>query len=267
MISRFTPSTVERGSEAFSGETVERASRQFRVDGALILEDIVDTALIVKARIAFGQAYARYLDGNKHEDALPLGDRRLQITVDLESPFDDPRLFANPWILPILSALLDEDFVLGSCVVACSLSSAPKQSRHLDGGLLFPHTVIDRILPASAITVAFPLLEMNDVQGTTALWLGSHRSVDHAVDEASIEPIVHEGSCVLWDYRLHHRGTPNRSKMPRPLLTLSYCRPWWLDHKNFRRQEPIRASKRSLSALPERYRKLLARAQPYQADR
>ena len=36
-------------------ETVEYASRRFRIDGALIIEDIVDAALIAEARRVFGE--------------------------------------------------------------------------------------------------------------------------------------------------------------------------------------------------------------------
>jgi len=190
MISRIAPSEAERGFGTFSGDAVEHAARQLRVDGALILEDIVDAALIVQARLAFGKMYARYLDGNKHDDALKIGGRRLQITVDLEPPFDDPQLFANPWILPILNAALDKDFVLGACVVVCSLPDAPTQHFHRDGGILFPYRNLDKVLPAAAIQVAIPLLEMNDVNGTTALSLGSHRNADRAADMARIEPVV-----------------------------------------------------------------------------
>ena len=101
--------------------------------------------------------------------------RRLLITIRLEPPFDDPRLFANPYLLPVLSAALDDGFVLGAFGVVCSLPSAPAQHHHDDGGILFPHSGIDMLLPAAAITVGIPLLEMNEIHGTTALWLGSHR--------------------------------------------------------------------------------------------
>jgi Phytanoyl-CoA dioxygenase (PhyH) len=260
MISRITPSESERSVGALSSETIEHASRRFRIDGALILDEIVDTALIAQAKRAFGEAYARYLDGDKHDDALTVGGRRLQITVDLEPPFDDPRLFANPWLLPILNAALDEDFVLGAFGVVCSLPSAPAQHRHCDGGILFPNSGINRVLPTCAVTVAIPLLEMNEVHGTTSLWPGSHRDDSRAANEEGVNPIVREGSCALWDFRLFHSGTPNRSTVSRPLLYLMYCRPWFFDHQNYKKQPPIRASKRSLSGLPE-YQRLLARAQ------
>jgi len=119
-------------------------------------------------------------------------------------------------------------------------------------------------LPATAITVGIPLLEMNEVHGTTALWPGSHRDGGRLKEE-SINPIVREGSCMLWDFRLWHAGTPNRSALPRPLLYLTYCRPWFLE-PNFDKwinpkQRPLLATKNFLSSLSEQHQRLLVRAQ------
>jgi ectoine hydroxylase-related dioxygenase (phytanoyl-CoA dioxygenase family) len=266
-IVRIIPSQSERTAGVLGTETVEYASRHVRSDGALIIEDTVDTVLIGEARRVFGEAYSRYLDGGKHSDALRVGKRRLIVTINLEPPFDDPQLFANPYLLPVLEAALDEGFVLGAFGIVCSLPSAPAQHRHADGGFLFPRSGIDRLLPASAITVGIPLLEMNEVHGTTALWLGSHRDASRVPDEneEGIEPVVREGSCILWDFRLSHGGTPNRSALPRPLLYLTYCRPWFLDHLNYGKrnlkQKPLLAREDFLSGLSEQHQHLLIRAQ------
>src|SRR5262245_7232714 len=218
-ISRIVPSESERTAGALGSETIDRASRCFRADGALIIEDIVETAIIAEARTAFDKAYSHYLDGSKHEDALGVGNRRVLITIRLEPPFDDPRLFANPYLLPVLSAALDDGFVVGAFGVVCSLPLAPAQHRHDDGGNLFPQSRLNGVLPPAAITVGIPLLEMNEVHGTTALWLASHRDASNPLkDELAIEPVVREGSCMLWDFSLKHCGTPNRSALPRPLL-------------------------------------------------
>src|SRR5262245_58498998 len=265
MILRIVPSQAERAASELSRETIETASRSFRLDGALIIEDIVDAAIISEARRVIGEAYSHYLDGCLHEDVARVGEGRLMIAIALEPPFDDPQLFANPYLLSILSSELDKGFVIGAFGVVCSLPSAPTQHCHYDGGILFPSSGFDRLLPATAVTVGIPLVEMNEFHGTTALWLGSHRDPDRASREEAIEPVVGEGSCMLWDFRLYHGGTPNRSAEQRPLLYLTYCRPWFLDHLNFntygnRYQRPLLARKDFLSGLSERHQRLLARA-------
>ena len=265
-ISRFVPSEAERAAGTLGSETVERASRHFRQQGALVIEDIVDIPIIAAAREGFLQAYSRYLNVSKHEDALDVGDRRVLITIRLDPPFNNPCLYANPYLLPVVSAALDDRFVLGAFGVVCSLPSAPAQHKHDDGGgSLFPQSGLNWVLPPAAITVGVPLLEMNGIHGTTALWLGSHRGPS-AVEEPAIEPVVREGSCMLWDFRLKHGGTPNRSALPRPLLYLTYCRPWFVEYMNFNakknpKQKPLLASKVFLSGLSEKHQSLLRRAQ------
>jgi hypothetical protein len=259
MVMRIKPSEAEWNARTFSSTTIEKASNCVRTEGALVLEDIVNPALILEAREIFVQRYDRYLDGRKADDALEVGDRRLMITIDLEPPFDRRELVANPWLLSVLSGAFEDDFVLGAYGVVCSLPAAPRQHIHQDGGDLFPQAGLNRLLPIVAVTVAIPLLEMNEIHGTTALWPGSHRDEARASAEIGDEPLVREGSCVLWDYRLRHGGTPNLSTVPRPLLYMTYCRTWFMDHKNYRKQAPLRAPKRFLAELPKDLRPLLAR--------
>jgi len=236
-----------------------------RAEGTLILEDIINPELILEAKEIFIQRYAPYLNGQKHDDALEVGDRRPMITVDFEPPFDRRELFANSWLLPVLSAAFKDDFVLAAYGVVCSLPEAPRQHIHMDGGDLFPQAGINRVLPIFAVTVAIPLIEMNEIHGTTALWPGSHfdktRASAAEKGEGPDEPLVREGSCVLWDYRLLHGGTPNQSAVPRPLLYMTYSRSWFLDHKNYRRQAALRAPKGFLAELPDDLQRLLVRAQ------
>jgi len=261
VITRITPSETERNARAFSKATLDKALRCMRTEGFLVLGDIVSPTLIREAREIFVERYGHYLDGQKHEDAVEVGDRRIMITVDLEPPFDRRELLANSWIFSVLTATFESNFVLGAYGVVCSLPGAPAQHIHQDGGDLFPQAGLNGLLPIAAATVAIPLLEMNDTHGTTALWPGSHRDETRASVGIGDQPLVQEGSCALWDYRLWHCGTPNRSALPRPLLYMTYCRPWFMDHKNFWKQAPLRASKRFLAELSEDLRQLLVRAQ------
>jgi len=262
VIWRIIPSETECVAGSLGSETVEQALRSLRLNGALIIENIVDAAIIAGARRAFGEGYSHFLNDSDPKNVLMVGARRLLITIKLEPPFDNPRLFANPYLLPAIGAELGDGFVLGAFGVVCSLPSAPAQNRHHDGGVLFS-SGIDYLLPATAITVGIPLLEMNEVHGTTALWPGSHRDGGRLKEE-SIKPIVREGSCMLWDFRLWHAGTPNRGDLPRPLLYLTYCRPWFLEPNFDKRinpkQKPLLATKNFLSSLSEQHQRLLVRA-------
>lgn len=266
MILRIGPSNSERAIGTLATETIERASQCFRRDGALILEDIVDAGVVARSREAFHDRYLEFC--SKRDDVSKVGEGRFMITVELKPPFNDISLFANPYLLPILGTALDENFVIAAFGVVCALPSAPAQHVHSDGGDLFLRPELDRLLPATAVTVAIPLLEMNAVNGTTMLWLGSHHDRERATTEEGIQPTVREGSCMIWDFRLKHGGTTNQGQLPRPLLYMTYCRAWFLDHINYnnkgyqnQNQRPLVADKEFLSSLSEQHQRLLARAQ------
>lgn len=282
MVMRIKPSDVEREAHAFSAATVERACAYLRTEGTLIIEDIIDQNLIEETRRAFHQKYSSHINRTINPDVLfTVGEKRLMIMVNFESPFDEPELFANSWLRPILMSAFDDEVVLDAFGVVCSLPGAPAQYVHQDGADMFPQRGLNRLLPVVAMTCAIPLIEMNQSHGTTALWPGSHRDegrdpVDGA-DLAGEEPIVRTGSCVLWDYRLRHGGTANRSNLVRPLLYLTYCRPWFVDHKNYataagrhpsgrRLPTALRAPKGFTASVRQELRYLLGRVQEYPAQ-
>lgn len=86
MVSRITPSSAERAQGTLTDETVDAASQRFSLDGALVLENIVDPALVAAARSAFAQTYARHLErgaAREEDGAAKVGDDQRMITVDV----------------------------------------------------------------------------------------------------------------------------------------------------------------------------------------
>ena len=63
---------------------------------------------------------------------------------------------------------------------------------------------------------------------------GSH--VDFDVKNPSKVITLKAGQAIVFDYRLKHRGLGNRSGVDRPLLYLTYARPFWYDVYNFDRK-------------------------------
>jgi Phytanoyl-CoA dioxygenase (PhyH) len=132
-----------------------------------------------------------------------------------------------------------------------------------DGALLIETIVNFEPIVSSPTSIRRRIYQVLHRTRATALWLGSHRDKSRASNEESIKPVVREGSCLLWDFRLRHGGTPNRGSLSRPLLYLTYCRPWFVDHKNFSennpKQKPLLASKAFLSGLSQQHQRWMAR--------
>jgi len=192
-------------------------------------------------------------------EATEVGSGRYLITVPLSGVFADIRAYANPAVMEVMAIALDQDFVLDSFGVVLSLSGAETQHLHRDGSYLFGAGIAP-ILPVHAITVGIPLIDMNAARGTTELFPGSHRYVNLKDSDVSVAPEVPAGSCVMWDFRLLHRGTENRSADWRPLLYMTYSKPWWRDSKNYalvweesgptRPQERIKFGEKFFQSVP-----------------
>jgi ectoine hydroxylase-related dioxygenase (phytanoyl-CoA dioxygenase family) len=241
--------------------TLQAAWKLFRVHGFLLLEDIFPAEQIDALRAAYVDRYSGYFFDTDHADALEVGDRRFMITVDIEDPFNDSNLFANPFILPIIKRLLGENCILGSFGSVAALPGAPDQHRHRDMSLLFD-SPLESMLPSYAITLIIPLVDLGETNGTTRVWKGSHAVTPGGDNNLpSQDPKVPVGSCLMMDYRLLHAGTANCSALVRPILYLVYNRPWFRDSLNFQKQPALRVSRADYEKMDREHRALLAMAQ------
>jgi len=210
---------------------------------------------------SFLKRYRHYFYDRKFPDALPLGNKRLQITVKLQAPFNTPRIYANPLVFPIIKHILGPDCILGAFGAAVSLPGAEDQSVHKDYPRLFDKAV-QPLIPTFAISMMIPLVNLNDISGTTRIWRGSNIASDEAIESIESEdPHVPIGSCYIFDYKLLHQGTANRSKKVRPILYNTYSRPWFRDSINFRIQPNVQTSSKEYKKVAEAHRGLFATAE------
>lgn len=257
----FTPDEHARSS--IHQDVLQQAAKLFRLHGCLMLENVFPAKSITRLRNTYLKRYADYFQQTQHADALTVGDKRYMVTVAFRPPFATSLLYAHPLVLPIIKAILGEDCVLGSFASVASLPGAALQHRHRDGPSLFP-TMPNELLPCYALTMAIPLIEFNDLHGTTRLWPGTHLQM--AAEPAStpfVDPHVSLGSCFLMDYRILHQGTENRSQHVRPLLYLVYHRPWFKDYLNYRKQPFLIISRKEYQKIPDCYRGLFAWIEHY----
>ena len=201
-------------------------------EGFVVLEHIVAKDKIAALNLEFRARYGNYFEDRELADTLKIGNKRYMTSVGLQGGFADCEIYANPYVGAVARLALGSDAVLESFGAVVSLAGAKRQHIHRDGPLLFDAS-ISPILPAHALTVAMPLIDMNEHHGTTALWPGSHRWKERNEEVSPIIPEIPTGSCVLWDFRLFHGGTENRSDQHRPMIYSTYSRRWYQDPANF----------------------------------
>jgi hypothetical protein len=247
-------------------EAVHEAAELFIEQGCLLVKGALDRGYVEQLHRAYLDTYHSYFEDREFTDALNVGDKRTQVTVDINGPFNSPQLYANDFILPVLKLVLGEQLILGGFGSVVSLPGALDQHTHRDHPNIYElpeaettEPWIDMLLPPYALNLIVPLVPLDASNGTTRLWVGSHLVVkSRAQQMPSVDPVAELGDCILVDYRLLHAGTANRSERPRPILYNMYCRPWFRDSRNYRKQRPVRISRDEYGRVPEQFRHLFA---------
>ena len=237
---------------------IEAACNGFTREGYVILDNIVPQDTVRSLHAEFLERYRDRIKDQETADSLEVGGRRFMIPLHFSGGLGAAQIFANPHVIALVRMILDEDAIIDAFGAILSLSGAENQHIHHDGPILF-NSEISRLLPAYALTFGLPLVEMNDISGTTALWPGSHRRGSYEGAEPE-RPTIPLGSCMLWDYRTFHSGMANRSDHPRPMVYASYARCWYQDPVNFRKETLQRLvfEPGFLGCLPDNLRSLFA---------
>ena len=237
---------------------LSRACQRFAEAGVMHFENVLEPDHVQVLRADYEQAYAAYHRDILHADPRHVGDRRNMITVGIAGAFNDPRVYANPAVMPVIEALLGHHAILGSFVAVTSLPGAADQDVHLDMPLLFNVDPLGSQLPSYCLTLVIPLVDLDATNGTTAYYPGSHRKVAYEPpDTAPVLPDVPVGDALLFDCRVWHGGTANHSDAPRPVLYNSYQRPWFRNQVNFAQQEPLTIPEQEWESVPDNWRYLL----------
>ncbi len=245
------------GDTVAQSEQVRLAYESLVKQGYVVLDHVIDPGTAEKLHREFLARYHNHLQDSELPGTLKVGNKRYLMAIDLAGGFADCAIYANPVVVAIARMALDENAILESFGAVVSLPGAEQQHIHRDGMPLFD-SAISPMLPAHALTLAMPLVDMNERQGSTALWPGSHRWRERNEEVAPLAPDVPAGSCMLWDFRLFHSGTANRSERPRPMIYATFARRWYQDPANFTKKGLQRLSftPQFLDGVPEDLRSL-----------
>jgi hypothetical protein len=139
---------------------------------------------------------------------------------------------AAPW-WPLVRQILGDDAVRIHVGCMLSMPGSVAQNWHMDGDHL--SETVQR--PAHCINVFVPLVDMNERLGPTEMLPASHIDWNGLGGlAASVSPCCGAGECLFFDYRLRHRGLGNRGDKPRPLVYITYAKPFFQDTYNFSKQ-------------------------------
>jgi hypothetical protein len=241
-------------------DVVERACAILRREGVVVLDNLVDPALLGDC---LREIEERYPDHASPDPVHKLGSYPGRHTAPLvvDGRLANPAIFAPPILMHIASALLGEERIIESLGLLVSRPGSPNQGRHPDG-LLYPETRLDPLLPPFALSVAIPLVAIDATNGTTGFWRRSHREAC-AEGPPDFAPVLRLGSALLWDFRTHHSGRSNQGDEPRPVLFSVHSRDWWQEPRTVKASEyrKLQISRRVHDAFDQDMRKLTTRAE------
>lgn len=232
---------------AFVGEVLE--------DGFCVLRGHLPRAKVAAWREAFAPLLERHIEREGHR--LNRGPGRYYVTLPFAAPFADPEVFEDDDVLGVVRGLVGEDAAMVQLATDTPLLGSEYQDIHRDAPPLFPEW--GRETPPFQLAVNFPLVDVTEENGPFEVARATHMiSKEEGLrrlesGEARLEPIMlAAGDVMIRDVRGLHRGTPNRTPEPRPMVVVGYSRRWL-----FRPEVSVRVPREVYETLSERARFLL----------
>jgi hypothetical protein len=206
-------------------------------------------------RAAFAPLLERHVEREGHR--LNRGPGRYYVTLPFAAPFADPEVFGDDDVLGVVRGLVGDDATLVQLATDTPLLGSEYQDVHRDAPPLFPEW--GRETPPFQLAVNFPLVDVTEENGPFEVARATHVVSKEeglrrlASGEARLEPLLmRAGDVMIRDVRGLHRGTPNRTPEPRPMVVVGYSRRWL-----FRPEVSIRVPRAVYETLSERARFLL----------
>jgi ectoine hydroxylase-related dioxygenase (phytanoyl-CoA dioxygenase family) len=224
-------------------------------DGFCVLREHYPVATLNVWREAFAPLLEKHIAREGHLQNR--GAKRYYVTLPFTAPFSEPLIYEDADVLAIVERLVGFDPVMCQLATDTPLIGSEYQDVHRDTPPLFPET--GRETPPFQLAVNFPLVDVSTENGPFEVARGTHLMSKEegsrriASGEIRLEPLTMRlGDVIIRDVRALHRGTPNQTREPRPMVVIGYSRRWL-----FRPEVSIRVPRSALDTLSERARRLL----------
>ena len=239
----------------FDSPTHDALAAEFQREGFVVVRQLFDPGMLRAWNTAFQPLLAQHVSIDARNPNR--GACRHYVTLPFGGCFADPSIFENDDLLAVLQRILGQSMVMCQLATDTPLRGSDFQEIHRDAPPLFPEEGPET--PSFQLAVNFPLCDVTLDNGPLELVRGTHRMPREeglaklARGELRLEPLLMQlGDVVIRDVRHLHRGTPNRTDAPRPMVVIGYSRGWL-----FRPEVSIRIPRSVHAQLSTRARALL----------
>ena len=233
---------------------VDNLLQHFRISGYAVIEGLVPAEKID----AILAAYRPLLEREIARDAPESKERidrigRYGVQFPWRPPFDDPAIVEHPTLVAFLEKLWGrDDFLFTWERCDTPILGSGYQRWHRDIGLAIEAPYPDRYIPPPVIGAKLALVDVVEENGspevvpctqfmphpeTSTPYFGAEMLEDAGVPSRRLN--FNKGSLWILDPRAIHRGTPNRTTIPRPLATLVYHVPGFTHSHNVEMKQSV----------------------------
>jgi hypothetical protein len=219
---------ASRGAARWTDDELERLTADLNRDGLCIIRGLLDRSKMEEWARAFD---ALFRERQSRPGGLaPREQSRYYLTLPWAPPFADVELFANPVVLAILDRLFPQEYVMVQLGVDIPVQGSDYQEIHRDFRPLFSDSVVT---PLYAAAVNTPLVDVTEENGPFEMARGTHvLPREEGLEKVARGEIPMEqfplqmGDVMIRSPLALHRGTPNRTDVPRPMVVMGYVMHW-----------------------------------------
>lgn len=212
----------------FTDQDLDRFTEDLNRDGICVVRGLFQPELIQEWATAFDQLFQQRQ--NQPGGLAPRERERYYLTLPWISPFANSEVFANPTILGILDRVFYQEYRMVQLGVDVPFQGSDYQEIHRDFRTLFSDQIVT---PLYALAVNFPLVEVTDENGPFQMARGTHvlpreealvkvRAGEIPMESFYLKP----GDVTIRSPLALHRGSPNRTGQPRPMVVMGYVMHW-----------------------------------------
>jgi ectoine hydroxylase-related dioxygenase (phytanoyl-CoA dioxygenase family) len=212
----------------FTTDNLEQLAEDLNRDGICVIRRLFDPELIQEWSTAFNHLFQQRQQ--QPGGLAPREQSRYYLTLPWVQPFANPAVFANPVILSVLNRVFYQEYRLVQLGADIPVQGSQYQEIHRDFRPLFSDQIVT---PLYALAVNFPLVEVTAENGPFQMARGTHllpreeglvkvRAGEIPMESFYLQP----GDVMIRSPLALHRGSPNRTDQPRPMIVMGYVMHW-----------------------------------------
>ena len=212
----------------------DRIIDELKDRGFYVLRKHLSSSLVNACSEAFWPALERYLKVNAGRPNR--GPRRHFLPMPWDERCYAPEFFFDSDVLSLVRGVMDDKAVADQWGCDVPLQGSCFQQFHADYQRPLFAERPDLQLPTYMVAMSFGLVPITRENGAMEVVPCTHRMPrSEALDQITSGVLTPQtvsleiGDILLRDPWVLHRGTPNNTRDPRPLVTIRYVRRWYWD--------------------------------------